>query len=102
MGDCHRKKDVWRDCEAYSNSNEERIEAGHECEAVPLALLGGDPSRQHSPDIEVSSLFFNKTRGWVAQNYGYYSQEFSEVRRCQTRNRPLLAQMSALREIDSA
>ncbi|EYC07310.1 hypothetical protein Y032_0071g585 [Ancylostoma ceylanicum] len=33
MGDYHRKKEVWGDCEAYRNSNEERIEAGHECEA---------------------------------------------------------------------
>ncbi|EYC12261.1 hypothetical protein Y032_0048g1694 [Ancylostoma ceylanicum] len=70
-------------------------------QAAPLALLGGDPSRQPSPDIEVFPYFFTKTYGRVVQNSGYYSQEFFEVRGCQNRHRPLLAQVFALREVDS-
>ncbi|RCN46812.1 hypothetical protein ANCCAN_07126 [Ancylostoma caninum] len=49
MGDSRRKRDVWRDCEAYSNSVGPRMEAGHEseycmfylCFSIIIALLPG-------------------------------------------------------------
>ncbi|EYC16039.1 hypothetical protein Y032_0035g3110 [Ancylostoma ceylanicum] len=67
--------------------------------AASLALLGGDPKRQHSPDIEVFSHSLTKTSESVAQIDAQCSLAFSDVWRRQTMFHPLTGQVCFCQEV---